>query len=155
MAWTSDENEAAAWNSEGPAVPEVPMTRMQLPVGGVPTVRHDASYNHVEKIWGNELWIINTPLYCGKLLNVKEGHHTSMHFHPEKHETMLCYEGRFRIDFIDTNGDVIPRYLEPGDSIVIPPSTPHSIHGLGMTNFLFEFSTQHFDHDSVRVGKPG
>jgi oxalate decarboxylase/phosphoglucose isomerase-like protein (cupin superfamily) len=131
-----------------------PMTRVALG-GQIPRVRNDDDYKHVEKVWGSELWIINTPLYCNKMLIVKKGHHTSMHFHQEKHETMFCAEGSFRIDFIDGNGDLVSRVLNQADSIVIPPTLAHSIHGLGEFNVLFETSTQHFDHDSVRVGKPG
>lgn len=132
----------------------VPMTRRENG-GAVPRVRNDSDYVHVAKVWGSELWIINTPLYCGKLLEVLKGHHTSMHFHAEKHETMFCHEGEFLIEFIDSNGDKVDRVLLKGESIVIPPLLPHSIHGVGEFNILAEFSTQHFDHDSIRVGKPG
>jgi oxalate decarboxylase/phosphoglucose isomerase-like protein (cupin superfamily) len=134
--------------------PGVPLNRQAL-ADGVPSVRNDRNYTHVEKVWGTELWIVNTPMYCGKMLMVNQGHHTSMHFHAEKHETMFCCEGSFRIDFIDSKGDVVSRDLQQADSIVIPQNTPHSIHGTGQFNVLFEFSTQHFDHDSIRVGKPG
>lgn len=132
----------------------VPMTRIDLS-GGVPSVRDDADYTHVVKVWGSETWIINTPMYCGKMLHVKQGSHTSMHFHGFKHETMFCVEGVFRIDFIDGSGELVSRVLNQGESIVIPPLVPHSIHGVEHFNAMFEFSTQHFDHDSVRVGKPG
>lgn len=132
----------------------VPLSR-RANGGAVPRVRSDADYHHVEKIWGSELWIVNIPLYCGKLLSVEQGHHTSMHFHGMKHETMFCVEGEFRIDFIDIDGNVVERVLKQSDSIVIPPMLPHSIHGVGATNMMFEFSTQHFDDDSIRVGKPG
>ncbi len=132
----------------------VPMTRFDN--GGlVPRVRTDADYTHVPKVWGSENWIVNTPLYCGKMINVGKGHHTSMHFHGMKHETMLCVEGEFRIDFLGSGGDEVSRTLKQGESIVIPPLLPHSIHGVGDFNMLFEFSTQHFDYDSYRVGKPG
>jgi oxalate decarboxylase/phosphoglucose isomerase-like protein (cupin superfamily) len=131
----------------------VPMNRVEN-CGAVPRVRNDADYHHVDKVWGSELWIINTPLYCGKMLSVGKGHHTSMHFHGDKHETMFCVEGQFRIDFLDSNGDLIERILNQSESIVIPPLLPHSIHGVMDTNIMFEFSTQHFDHDSYRVGKP-
>ena len=35
----------------------------------------------------------------------------------EKHETMLCSEGEFRIDFVDPNGDIVPRVLRQGESM--------------------------------------
>jgi oxalate decarboxylase/phosphoglucose isomerase-like protein (cupin superfamily) len=133
---------------------DVPITRLDTG-GEIPRVRNDVDYTHVDKVWGSELWIINTPLYCGKILTIGKNHHTSMHFHPEKHETMFCVQGEFRIDFFDKNGDIVSRSLKVSESIVIPPSLPHSIVGVETSNSLIEFSTQHFDHDSVRVGKPG
>lgn len=148
MAWTSDEDEAAR------AYPAVPMTREQS-FEGVPEVRKDSHYHHVEKVWGSEVWIVNTEYYCGKMLTVGKDHHTSMHFHAVKHETMFCVEGKFQIDFINSKGEIAFRVLNEGESIVIPPLTPHSIYGLGDFNVLFEFSTQHHDSDSIRVGKPG
>lgn len=148
MAWTNDETEAAM------AYPAVPMTRDETS-DGVPDVRRDSAYHHVQKVWGNELWIVNTEHYCGKMLTVGKDHHTSMHFHAVKHETMFCVEGQFRLDFIDRKGQIVSRTLNQSDSIVIPPLTPHSIYGLGDFNVLFEFSTQHHDSDSIRVGKPG
>jgi D-lyxose ketol-isomerase len=132
----------------------VPLCREDT-LGEIPQIRDEASYTHVEKVWGNEVWVINTPYYCGKILTVGRDHHTSMHFHGVKHETMFCTKGSFRIDFIDPRGDVVARTLTPGESIVIPPLLPHSIHGLEDKNELIEFSTQHFDTDSYRVGKPG
>lgn len=148
MAWTNDEEEASK------AYPAIPTSRENT-FEGVPEVRRDSAYHHVEKVWGSELWIINTAWYCGKMLTVGKDHHTSMHFHAEKHETMFCVEGQFRIDFIDTKGRVVSRTLNQSDSIVIPPLTPHSIHGVMDFNVMFEFSTEHRDSDSIRVGPPG
>jgi oxalate decarboxylase/phosphoglucose isomerase-like protein (cupin superfamily) len=155
MAWTADEDEAAddlkgaskEWSS-------TPLDRAEIGFNA-PRVRNDYDYKVVQKVWGREVWIINLPYYCGKILEVKKGHHTSMHFHGVKHETMFCVEGQFRIDFIDGSGDIVSRILNQGDSIVIPPMLPHSIHGTGEFNALFEFSTEHRDEDSIRVGKPG
>jgi oxalate decarboxylase/phosphoglucose isomerase-like protein (cupin superfamily) len=155
MAWTADEdevikdlkNDSKEWSS-------TPLDRAEINFN-VPRVRDDYDYKVVQKVWGREVWIINLPYYCGKILEVKKGHHTSMHFHGIKHETMFCVEGQFRIDFIDGSGEVVSRNLTQGDSIVIPPMLPHSIHGVGDFNALFEFSTEHRDEDSIRLGKPG
>jgi len=40
--------------------------------------------------------------------------------------------------------------LEPGDCFDVPPGTLHQMTGL-LDTYLFEFSTQHFDEDSIRV----
>lgn len=161
MAWTNDEDEAPnllkdlkVEENYTEGYTNTPLNREQNAFL-VPAVRNDYDYHEVKKVWGREVWIINIPFYCGKILEVDKGHHTSMHFHGVKHETMFCVEGQFRIDFIDGNGDQVSRTLNPGDSIVIPPMLPHSIHGIGDFNALFEFSSEHRDADSIRVGKPG
>ena len=115
--------------------------------------------HHVEdKTWGWETWIVNNDLYCGKVLHMRCGGHTSMHFHMRKHETMYCQRGSFEIVFCDatTGARVAGTVLNVGDSIVIPPGQPHQIVGKGVDmNELVEFSTHHENEDSYRVSRPG
>ena len=40
----------------------------------------------VKKGWGYELWIVNKPEYCGKLLFFNEGKKCSWHYHILKDE---------------------------------------------------------------------
>lgn len=113
---------------------------------------------HVEqKSWGWEKWIVNNDLYCGKILYFRQGKHSSMHFHRDKHETMYCLKGRFVIRFIDTKTGLSEEvFLLCGDSVVIPPCTVHEIMGLDPDmNELLEVSTHHENADSYRVGEPG
>lgn len=111
-------------------------------------------HHHEPKSWGYEKWIVNNDLYCGKILYMQYGKHTSMHFHMKKHETMLCQKGSFQIWFLDTSsGESEFIILLEGDSVVIEPGQPHEIwgHGEGM-NELVEFSTHHENSDSYRIG---
>lgn len=105
------------------------------------------------KRWGWEEWIVNNDLYCGKRLHfeVLLGK-TSMHFHAKKHETMYVESGNFAIYIIDTS-DARPavHQLQQGDSITIPPLTPHRIVATSIPAVLAEFSTHHEDSDSYRV----
>lgn len=112
---------------------------------------------HLEtKSWGHETWIVNNESYCGKLLHINRGRHTSMHFHSKKLETMYCLKGEFRIDFMDTKSGLKNiKLLTAGDSITIEPNTPHEIWGISEENILIEFSTHHENEDSYRVGEPG
>ena len=113
-------------------------------------------HHFVEKKWGDETWLDNSDLYCGKILRFKKGHHTSLHFHYKKTETMFCADGRFRIRMLDTeNGEEYWIELNPGDTLLIQPTQPHEIWGMGDNNILIEFSTEHFDEDSYRLGQPG
>lgn len=107
----------------------------------------------VPKGWGYEKILINTPLYCGKILHFNEGAKFSMHFHIQKTETWYIQSGRFLFRWINTdNADVHEKILEEGACVTIHPSNPHQIQCLEAGD-VFEFSTQHFDSDSYRVQK--
>ncbi len=97
------------------------------------------------KSWGGEWWIENCELYCGKLLIFRAGGKTSMHYHREKVETMYLAKGRILIRMED---EVVP--LEVGDKIQIVPFQLHQIEAVEDSE-LYEFSTQHFESDSVRI----
>jgi mannose-6-phosphate isomerase-like protein (cupin superfamily) len=110
-----------------------------------------------EKSWGYEEWIVNNDLYCGKRLHFTiPGGKTSMHFHKNKHETMYVESGSFVIKFAPSLEVTEPGSREiilyKGDSIVIPPMTPHQISAYDyLPSVLIEFSTHHEDSDSYRM----
>lgn len=105
------------------------------------------------KSWGWEEWIVNNDLYCGKRLHFEAVRgQTSLHFHVKKHETMYVESGNFNINVVDTTtGTLITHYLAQGDSLVIPPNTPHRICAMSVPSVLVEFSTHHEDSDSYRI----
>lgn len=98
-----------------------------------------------DKLWGSELWIVNNELYCGKILTLREGYQCSLHYHKNKHETFYVLSGRVRMEF-----GMQTTILLPGDSVVVPPLTPHRFAGL-MDSQIIEFSTHHEDDDSYRI----
>ena len=127
---------------------------------------------YVPKGWGYEDWIVNTPLYCGKDLFLKKGKRLSLHYHALKDETFYIQSGEVELRYY-LNPDVdknfkswedfdhilcYPLYgicsptLVAGDSFHIPVGMRHTLTGL-MDSHIFEFSTQHFDSDSIRVLK--
>ncbi|RDJ35345.1 MAG: cupin domain-containing protein [Crenarchaeota archaeon] len=130
----------------------------------------------VPKSWGYEDWIVNSPLYCGKLLFIKKEKHTSLHYHKLKTETLYLHSGRLCVTYYDNPqfdrdflfwdqylfpwGENPPRQyfgliqiiMEPGDSFHVPQGRRHTLFGL-LDCHLFEFSTEHFDEDSYRVLK--
>ena len=110
--------------------------------------------NYVEKGWGYEKWIVNTPEYCGKILHVKRGKRCSWHYHRLKDETFYVQSGRVMV-FIGEDNDeekAEMHALAPGDSLHIPPDTRHFFFGLSDAD-IFEFSTHHEDNDSIRITK--
>tara|TARA_B100000427_G_scaffold323043_1_gene325912 strand:- start:2152 stop:2508 length:357 start_codon:yes stop_codon:yes gene_type:complete len=108
----------------------------------------------VEKSWGHEIWLANNKEenYCGKILYVKEGKSSSMHFHSKKHESFYILEGTLCIHILDTETtETTPIYLEKGKSFEIGRLVPHKLEAFkGPVKFI-EISTFHEDSDSYRV----
>ncbi len=106
----------------------------------------------VPKGWGYEKWIVNKEEYCGKLLFFLTGRKCSWHYHKLKDEVFYIQSGKIELHYSDDdaleNAKVI--ILNPGDSFHVYRGLRHQMIGLEDTE-LFEFSTQHFDEDSIRI----
>ena len=104
------------------------------------------------KGWGYEKWIVNKEEYCGKLLHIIKGKKCSWHYHSLKDETFYLQEGKILLKYSDD--DEIEKakeiVLNRGDKFHIYRGLRHQMFALEDTD-LFEFSTQHFEHDSNRV----
>ena len=110
----------------------------------------------VPKGWGYEDWIVNKEEYCGKLLFFKKGKSCSWHYHNLKDETFYIHKGKLKVrhGWTDAKGDMNTQVsiLEAGDTFHVPVGMRHQMTGLTDVE-MFEFSTQHFDEDSIRVEK--
>jgi len=107
---------------------------------------------YVPKAWGHELWIHNTPDYCGKLLVFKKGAKFSMHYHIKKVETWYISKGEFEYNWIDTtNAKRYSQTIKEGDVIHLIQGQPHQLKAITEDATVFEVSTEHFDEDSYRV----
>ena len=110
----------------------------------------------VPKGWGYEDWIVNKDLYCGKLLFFKKGKRCSWHYHKLKDETFYIHKGELEVRYgwsdekrgLNTKTVV----LKKGDSFHVPVGMRHQMTAFIDTE-MFEFSTQHFDEDSIRIEK--
>ncbi len=99
----------------------------------------------VEKPWGRELWYAVEKEYAGKVLEMKKGYRSSMHYHVKKKETMYLMEGEVKIER-DNQESII---LQEGDCITIDPGEAHRIIPLTDSKIL-ESSTPELE-DVVRV----
>ena len=108
----------------------------------------------VPKGWGFEKWIVNTELYCGKLLHIIKGKQCSWHYHTLKDETFYLQEGKLLVKYSDEDDrdNAKEMIMERGDKFHVYRGLRHQMLALEDTD-LFEFSTQHFDSDSTRVIK--
>ena len=122
--------------------------------------------NFVPKGWGFEKWICNSEKYCGKLLYLVKDKKCSLHYHKIKDEVFYIQSGKVKLLWSDEvskveeiagSGISVDRLLtknilEKGDRFHIPVHRVHQIIALEDTE-IFEFSTQHFDEDSIRIIK--
>jgi len=123
-------------------------------------IRTDEEIQIIPKGWGEERWLHNDELYCGKILVVHEGKRCSLHYHQLKTETFYVQQGRIRMELTDLKAgrETPPVILEefemgPGDTLLLKPGMVHRFTSLDGDAHIFEFSTQHFDADSHRIEK--
>lgn len=110
----------------------------------------------VEKTWGHEVWLVNNEEedYCGKILFIREGQSTSMHYHTDKHETMYVLKGTLMIDGLAGNRSKKHTYsviVKEGESIEIERDRAHKLIAHGEDVTIIETSTLHRDEDSHRL----
>jgi mannose-6-phosphate isomerase-like protein (cupin superfamily) len=123
-------------------------------------VVNEVAYKIVNKTWGFEKWIINTPDYCGKQLVCLYNNWSSegkFHYHKDKDETFFVLQGVLELEMIILDkdhkahppGGVWEFLLRQGDSIRIRPLWAHRFRSLTAPSTVFyEFSTHHDDKDS-------
>ena len=106
----------------------------------------------VSKGWGYEKWIVNNEMYCGKLLFIEKNKRCSWHYHKIKDETFYLQSGLTSLYYgwDDDLRNSELTVLEPGDKFYVPTGLRHQMIALDDSE-LFEFSTQHFDSDSIRI----
>ena len=104
------------------------------------------------KGWGYEKWIVNKEEYCGKLLHMIKGKRCSWHYHTLKDATFYLQEGKILLKYSDEDDikQAKELVLNRGDKFHIYRGLRHQMFALEDSD-LFEFSTQHFEHDSNRV----
>lgn len=106
----------------------------------------------VPKGWGGEKIICNNEEYCGKLLYFVKGKKCSFHYHKLKDETFYIQSGKVLLKYTDEDdlANALEVILSAGDKFHIYRGLRHQMTALEDTE-LFEFSTQHFDEDSIRL----
>jgi quercetin dioxygenase-like cupin family protein len=111
-----------------------------------------SSIKFIPKGWGFERWICNSKEYCGKLLYFVKGKKCSWHYHVLKDETFYIQSGKILLKYSEEDEltNAIEVVLDKGDKFHIYRGLRHQMIALEDTE-LFEFSTQHFDEDSIRV----
>lgn len=109
------------------------------------------AFNHVEKTWGCEDWLVNCEKYCAKVLTIEQHRGGSYHHHAKKDESFLCLAGKAQLLLEGEDDHAEFHELGVGGSVRIPPKTAHLLIGLSEEPCqLLEVSTHHTDEDVVR-----
>ena len=108
----------------------------------------------VSKGWGYEKWIVNCSKYCGKILFIAQGKRCSWHYHILKDEVFYVQKGAIEVlySYGDSTEIADKILLVEGDKFHVPTKMRHQMYALKDTE-IFEFSTTHYDSDSVRLKK--
>jgi len=134
----------------------------------------------IDKKWGHELCVVTKHApkgavgYSGKILTVKQGWQSSIHYHIDKTETFFILEGKLILELYRhklevpavakaprpiTMDDVrleLSTVLEPGQGMTLDPLTPHRFWALSLDGCKFvEFSTPDDPADSYRITQSG
>lgn len=105
-------------------------------------------FKFVDKVWGEEIWLVNNDKYCGKLLLVDQDAVTSYHCHKTKMETFYTIEG-YGLLCVEGKIHTLAPFTRPK---TIEPNERHSVKGL--TNLIIlEISTPHREDDVIRFKK--
>lgn len=102
----------------------------------------------LERSWGEEIFIAQTPQYLGKVLQMRAGTKGGLQYHLEKDETFYLLSGSAWVRSDDGTGQLMQVVMHPGESYHIPPGAPHQVEAIEDCVFL-EASTAHYD-DRVR-----
>ena len=89
----------------------------------------------VQKPWGSELhWTPADLPYAGKVLRINAGARLSLQLHDEKRESWLLIEGRAKVCWQDTHGELIETELEKGVGYTCALGQKHRL--IGVTDCL-------------------
>lgn len=106
-------------------------------------------------LWGNERWAVNTHQYCGKVILLKKGFKSSLHYHNVKDETFMCIQGIVLLEVwekgLTGSRDLVVLKGDAMDAYRLLPGTPHRFRAITDTATVVEFSTTHSEEDVVRL----
>jgi mannose-6-phosphate isomerase-like protein (cupin superfamily) len=98
--------------------------------------------------WGEEVLLVHTNDYTGKLLKYQKGYHGNLQLHRVKDEAGHVLSGMLHMEWDDGTGKLTGRILGPGDTYRVPPGVAHKATALEDA-VVVEFSNAVFN-DRVR-----
>jgi D-lyxose ketol-isomerase len=107
----------------------------------------------ITKLWGAEEVLTNSDLYCAKILHIRNGYQSSLHYHSVKDETFFALAGHIAVEYFPVGGVRCQTILsgKRRDGLHLPPGTAHRFWSMAGDAMLLEVSTFHSDTDVTRI----
>lgn len=104
-----------------------------------------------DKSWGEEWLVAHMPgLYAGKVLRrFVGGQRGGLQFHISRDESFHLWKGEVVVYWVDQDGVLRKRLMQPGDTFHVPPGAIHSVQTI-TDSVMFEVSNGAYP-DAVRV----
>lgn len=96
--------------------------------------------------WGYQIRLVNTKLYCGKLLVLTNGVHGSYHKHPIKDEAFVVLKGEVFVKRKDSVG-----LYKLGEAVRMEAGVPHEMRAKTIPAVILEVSTHDDNMDYEEV----
>jgi mannose-6-phosphate isomerase-like protein (cupin superfamily) len=103
-----------------------------------------------KKPWGNENLIFQGFGYAVKKILLNQNQKTSLHYHEQKHETIMVLEGELNVFFDDKTNNPKTLTLNSGDYLAINPGVIHQMSTTASHAVYFEAQTDHLT-DVIRL----
>ena len=104
------------------------------------------------RLWGEEILLcLVEGKFMLKEINVKAGFKGGLQFHRKKNECGYLIEGEMILRHINHKGELVEKYLKPGDVFHFPPGVVHQEEAISNCRII-EASSTHFN-DRVRMEK--
>jgi mannose-6-phosphate isomerase-like protein (cupin superfamily) len=109
-----------------------------------------------EKGWGSERIVYKDEKLCTKIITIKHGGKSSLHFHVDKREVFLIIQGILLFIWVEPEtAEEHSMILHVGDSVYVPKYLSHQFACSSPDKCVFiENSTEDNATDSYRV-RPG
>lgn len=95
------------------------------------TFTNESYVKKVDKPWGYELhWVPEDKPYLGKLLHINAGARLSLQVHDQKQESWFIVNGKGKVIWEDSNGNLIETELENGKGYTCALGQKHRLMGI-------------------------
>jgi mannose-6-phosphate isomerase-like protein (cupin superfamily) len=107
----------------------------------------------ITKVWGIEEVLVNNDHYCSKIMHLRHGYQSSLHYHEIKTETFFALAGLIFVEYYPEPGKKLETILNGSirEGLHLPAGTAHRFRPLCGDAMMLEVSTKHSDEDVVRL----